>query len=185
MAEGEDQKDRVNRELGELLNELRVALPGIQILFAFLLILPFSNGFSRTSGLDRAVYLVTFLCAAAASTLLIAPSSYHRLRFREPDKERMVFTSNRLAIAGTAFLAVAIAGVVFVITDVLVDTLWASLITAAVAGWTAWFWFGLPLSRRLQDDEGSSARPAASGSPESGSTEASETGSGSTGAAGR
>lgn len=146
-APGEDQKERVDRELIELLNELRVALPGVQVLFAFLLIVPFSQGFDRMTDLQRGVYFGTFLGTAISSALLIAPSSYHRLRFRAGDKDRLLFSSNRMAIAGTVFLALSIAGVVFVIADILFGVLAASITTAAVAGWFGWFWYGLPLSR--------------------------------------
>ncbi|MFL5737725.1 MAG: DUF6328 family protein [Actinomycetota bacterium] len=143
----EDRKERVNRELIELLNELRVALPGVQVLFAFLLIVPFSQGFSKLTSVQRIAYFVAFVCTSAATALLIAPSSYHRLRFRQSDKERMLFTANRLAIAGTAFLLVAITGVVYLVTDVLFHIAWASVVAAVNAAWFAWFWYGLPLSR--------------------------------------
>src|SRR4029079_11678536 len=135
----EDDKERRDRELIELLNELRVVLPGVQVLFAFLLTVPFSNGFSKMTDLQRDVYLVAFITATIATVLLIAPSTYHRIQFRQGDKERMLFTANRLAIIGTAFLAVAIAASVFVITDVLFHSAWAAAITA-VAGL---FMFGM------------------------------------------
>ena len=149
---GETEQDRVNRELIELLNELRVVLPGVQVLFAFLLILPFSQGFTKVSHLQRDIYFLSFLCTTAATALLIAPSAYHRLNFRRHEKERMLFTSNRLAVAGTAFLAVAIVCAVFVTTDVLLGSIWGSLVTAASAGMFAWFWYGLPLVRRARSD---------------------------------
>src|SRR5438445_13719808 len=95
----EGEKQRVDRELIELLNELRVALPGVQVLFAFLLIVPFSQGFAKVSSAQRAVFFAAFLCTAIATALLIAPSSYHRIHFRRHDKERMLITSNRLALA--------------------------------------------------------------------------------------
>jgi hypothetical protein len=146
-AASEDYKERIDRELIELLNELRVALPGIQILFAFLLIVPFSNRFTIMTGPQRDVYMLSFLCAAAAAILLIAPSAMHRILFRQKEKERIILTANRLAISATAFLAVAISGVVFLITDVVLDLLAASLLTAATALWTAWIWFVLPIMR--------------------------------------
>jgi hypothetical protein len=144
----EDRKERVDRELIELLNELRVALPGVQVLFAFLLIVPFSQGFSKLTSPQRFAYFLAFVCTSAATALLIAPSSYHRLRFRESEKERMLFTANKLTIAGTAFLMVAITGVVYLVTDVLFHIAWASVAAAVNAAWFAWFWYGLPLSRR-------------------------------------
>jgi hypothetical protein len=145
---GENEKERVDRELIELLNELRVALPGVQVLFAFLLIVPFSNGFSKVTSLQRDVYFGAFLCTALATALLIAPSTYHRLHFRAKTKEQLIFTANRLSIAGSVFLALAIAGVVFFVTDVLFEMATASAITAFIAAWFAWFWYGLPLLRR-------------------------------------
>ena len=114
MAQGdEDERERVNRELIELLNELRVALPGVQVLFAFLLTVPFSQGFHQVTRAQRGVYYGAFVSAALATALLIAPSSYHRIHFRRRDKERMLLTSNKLAISGMAFLALSVAGVVY------------------------------------------------------------------------
>jgi len=143
----EDSKARLDRELIELLNELRVALPGVQVLFAFLLTLPFTQGFDKLDGSQRTVYFTTFLCTALAVALLIAPSSYHRLRFRHRDKEHMLQIANRLLIAGMAFVALAVTGVVYLITDLLYGVPWAAMATAGVAGWFAWFWYGLPLTR--------------------------------------
>jgi amino acid transporter len=151
----EDKKERVDRELIELLNELRVALPGVQVLFAFLLTVPFAQRFSQVTELQRAVYFVALLATAVASVLFITPTAYHRLRWRDPDKERMLFTANRLTIAGTIFLAVAVAAAVFVIADLLYGLWQATLISGAVAGLLIWFWYGLPISRR----PGSKARP--------------------------
>ena len=145
----EDEKERVDRELIELLNELRVALPGIQVLFAFLLIVPFSNGFPKMTAVERDVYFVAFLCATLAALLLIAPSAHHRLRFRAKDKERLVLRANRLAIVGLGFLAAAMSAVVFVITDVIFEEPWAALVSALAAVSFAWVWYVVPLSRRL------------------------------------
>lgn len=144
----EDEEGRLDRELIELLNELRVALPGVQVLFAFLLTVPFAQRFSDVSPLQRAVYFGALLATAVASVLFIAPTAYHRLRWRERDKERLLETANRLAIAGTIFLALAMAAVVFVIADVLYGGWQAAATVAAVGGLLAWFWYGLPLSRR-------------------------------------
>jgi fatty acid desaturase len=146
----EDYKERIDRELIELLNELRVALPGIQILFAFLLVVPFSNRFGGITGPQRDVYMLSFLCAAAAATLLIAPSAMHRILFRQKEKERIILTSNRLAIAATIFLAVAITGVIFLVTDVVLGTLAATLLSIAAGLWTTWLWFFLPLMRLFE-----------------------------------
>jgi hypothetical protein len=148
---GERSKEDLDRELIELLNELRVALPGVQVLFAFLLAVPFANGWRRVTDFERDVFFVAFLCTAAATILLIAPSAYHRLRWREHDKEHMLETANRLTIAGTAFLALAMTAVVLLITDVLFSFWWAVLATTLVAAGFAWFWYGLALRRRAVD----------------------------------
>jgi uncharacterized protein DUF6328 len=153
---GEDPKERVDRELIELLNELRVALPGVQVLFAFLLTVPFSQGWASVTAFQKDVYFASFLATALSTALLIAPSTYHRIHFRAKNKEQLLFTANRLSIAGTAFLAIAIAGAVFFLTDVLFQLPAAGVITAVIAGWFVWFWYGLPLARRFKTRPGSS-----------------------------
>jgi hypothetical protein len=149
---GEDRQERVNRELIELLNELRVVLPGAQVLFAFMLTVPFSQRFTEVNAAERWVYFGALLCLALGTALLIAPSSYHRLRFRHGDKERMLVASNRMAVGGMALLAVAMAGVVGLITDVVFGMPAAGIAAGGVAAWFAWFWYGLPFSRRLGPD---------------------------------
>jgi amino acid transporter len=141
----ETREQRLNRELIELLNELRVALPGVQVLFAFLLAVPFASGFPKLSPVDRDVFFVAFIATALATAFLIAPSSYHRLRWREHDKERMLVISNWLTIAGLALLAVAIVATVFVITDFLFHRAWAAGVTAAIGVAFVALWYGLPL----------------------------------------
>jgi hypothetical protein len=150
VPEQEGTEERLDRELIELLNELRVALPGVQVLFAFLLGVPFTQRFGQATELQRDVYFLTFICAAAATALLIAPSAYHRLNWRQADKEHLLVVSNRLAIAGTGFLAISIAGTVFLVTDILFDVTIAALIAAATAAFFGWFWYALPLLRRAQ-----------------------------------
>ena len=145
----EKQRD-LNRELIELLNELRVALPGIQVLFAFLLILPFSQGFPAITGVERAAYFIAFVCASAACACLIAPSAYHRVQFREHDKKHLIELSNTLAIVGLAFLALAMTSVVFLITDFLFGSPWAAIATAIAGGVYAWVWFGIPVLRHVR-----------------------------------
>jgi hypothetical protein len=144
----EDHKERVDRELLELLNELRVALPGVQVLFAFLLVVPFSQRFAETNDFQRDVYFFSLLCSAAAAALLIAPSAYHRLNFRSPQKEQILFTANRLAIAGLAFLAVAMTAVVLLITDVLFGGVMTVVVTTATACLFGALWYALPLMRK-------------------------------------
>jgi len=143
----EDQKERLDRELIELLNELRIALPGVQVLFAFLLILPFSNGFGKLTDAGRVVYFAAVLCTMVSTALLIAPSTYHRIRFRDPDKEHLIQLSNRLAIAGSVLLATAISCAIYLIGDVVFNP-WVGLVATAVTVVTfGWFWYALPLSR--------------------------------------
>jgi hypothetical protein len=151
VTDDESKEDRLDRELIEFLNELRVVLPGVQVLFAFLLTVPFANRFTSITDLQRQVFFAVFLCTTAATALLIAPSAYHRLRWREYDKERMLRTSNRLAIGGMAFLSLALVGAAFLVTDLLFHPAAAALVTAAAAVFFAWFWWGLPLSRKLRD----------------------------------
>lgn len=149
----EDPKQRRDRELIELLNELRVALPGVQVLFAFLLTLPLSQRFTQLSDLQRAVYFVTFLAAAVAAALLMTPTAYHRLRFREADKERLLRISNRTAVAGIAFLVLSVVGSVFLIADLLFRALVAPALFAGLIGAVyLLLWFVIPLIQRLGND---------------------------------
>jgi predicted membrane channel-forming protein YqfA (hemolysin III family) len=152
VSENQESRDeRLDRELIELLNELRVVLPGVQVLFAFLLTVPFTNTFSSITNQQRQLFFAVFLCTAASTALLIAPSAYHRLRWRQHDKEQMLTTANRLSIGGMVFLTFALVGASFLVADLIFHTTAAALVTAAVAGFFAWFWWGLPLWRRLQD----------------------------------
>jgi hypothetical protein len=151
MASEQRSKEDLNRELIELLNELRVALPGVQVLFAFLLAVPFATGWKNVTDFQRDVFFVAFLCTAAATALLIAPSAYHRIRWRDHDKEHMLETANRLTIAGLGMLALAISASVFLITDILFDLWEAVLVTTLVGAGFAWLWYGLPLWRAARD----------------------------------
>ena len=150
MSEPESDKQRLNRNLDQLLQELRVVLPGVQVLFAFLLAVPFANGWQRVTDFQRDVFFVAFLCTTAATILLIAPSIYHRLRWREHDKEHMLVTANRLTITGSTFLALAMISVVLLITDLLFSLGWAILATSLIAVAFLWFWYGLALLRRAE-----------------------------------
>lgn len=134
----EDPKARLDRELIELLNELRVALPGVQVLFAFLLTVPFTERFASLSPSQQTVYFATFIATTFASVLLMAPASYHRIRFREGDKERLLRTASRFAIAGTALLALAIAGATFLVTEAIYGVTTGAIVAALVAGALAW-----------------------------------------------
>jgi hypothetical protein len=149
--DAESSEERVNRELIELLNELRVALPGVQVLFAFLLTVPFSNGYNRITGFQKNVYFGILLATAVSTACFIVPTAYHRLNFRKREKERILFSSNKFAIAGIMFLALSMIGVLVLITDVIY-----SEAAAVVAGVLALVLFGglwavLPLVRRSND----------------------------------
>jgi len=113
----EGRSERIDRELIELLNELRVALPGVQVLFAFLLAVPFSQGFTSATSFQRALFFFTLSVTAISAALLIAPSAWHRLSFRQGNKEQVLVVSNGFSIAGLGFLATAMTGAVMLIAD--------------------------------------------------------------------
>jgi uncharacterized membrane protein YiaA len=147
----ETEKERLDRNLEELLGGLRVALPGVQVLFAFLLVLPFQSGFPDVTDFQEKVYFVTLLCTAFASAMLIAPSARHRIRFRQDDKAYVVFTANRLTIAGLAFLALGMTGAILLVSDFLFSAATAAIAAVLVGGALAWAWFVSPLLRVLRD----------------------------------
>jgi Na+/H+ antiporter NhaD/arsenite permease-like protein len=147
----ESEKERLDRELIELLNELRVALPGVQVLFAFLLGLPFTQRFEQVTGATEVMYVVSLLSAAAASAFLIAPSAHHRMRWRASDKERLLQTSNRQAIVGTTLLALGIASSVYVVVSFLYGNAYGIPVAAALAALLVALWYALPLYRRHTD----------------------------------
>jgi hypothetical protein len=129
----------------ELLNELRVALPGVQVLFAFLLVVPFNQRFAGTTPFQRDVYFVTLLLTASASVFLIAPSVHHRLLFRLQEKEQIVLIANRLSLIGLTLLAVAVTGVVLLVTDFVLGDLVAIVVTCGIAVLFAVVWYTIPL----------------------------------------
>jgi hypothetical protein len=143
MAE-ESKDERVNRELIELLNELRVALPGVQVLFAFLLILPFTSGWPQLGHSGRIFYFVALALAAISSGFLIAPSAHHRLRFRRREKEQLVIWGNRMAICGIAALGLAIGASIAVIGDFVFGDAIGLSFAIAVTLFLAVLWFGVP-----------------------------------------
>jgi small-conductance mechanosensitive channel len=151
----ESRKERIDRELMELLNELRVALPGVQFLFAFLLVVPFQQQGVQLSDFQRDVYFATLLAAAVATGLLIAPAAQHRVLFRQHDKEALLRRSNRSAFLGLTVLALAIVGAVLLVTDVLFDLALAGITAAAIGLFLAWWWIAVPFwlrARRETDD---------------------------------
>ncbi|HVY76990.1 MAG TPA: DUF6328 family protein [Solirubrobacterales bacterium] len=146
----ESESQRLDRNLGELLQELRVALPGVQVLFAFLLAVPFQQNFTEIDGFEKGVYFFTLLCTALSAILLIAPSSYHRVTFRLQQKRELIHLANRFTIAGLGFLALAMTGAIVLITDVLFSSTVVTAIAGAGAALAfAVFWYLLPLRRRL------------------------------------
>ena len=146
----ETPEERADRNLNELLQELRVALPGVQVLFAFLLTVPFSQGFDSLQPVQRELYFGVLLCTALSTALLIAPTANHRLLFRQRQKEHLVRISNRLTLAGLAVLAVALTGAVLLISDILFKTPATVVFTVASGLTFVVLWGILPLYRRAQ-----------------------------------
>jgi hypothetical protein len=146
--EREDPSEVAARRLIELLNEVRVALPGVQILLAFLLTLPFTSGFGTVPSLDRSVYAGALLACAVASALFISVSAEHRLRWRRGDKPDIVEVANRATIWGLVFLAVGVAGAMFVVLRRVMGPTAGALASAGALIVFAWFWFALPLIHR-------------------------------------
>jgi Family of unknown function (DUF6328) len=148
ISEEERKRDR---QMIELLNELRVAIPGVQILFGFLLTVPFAQRFGDTSQFQRDVFYVTLLATAASTACLIAPSAAHRVLFHQSERSFLVENASRLLVVGLCFLLVALTGAVLLITDVLFDGAIVWIAPAAFAGLTLSLWFVAPLMRRLSE----------------------------------
>lgn len=145
----ETPAERLDRNLEELTGELRVIVTGVQVLFAFLLVVPFNVGFAHVGDFERAVYFVTLVLAALAAVCMIAPSAAHRFLFRHDDKQHIVFSSNRVVIAGLVFLALAMCGCLLLVTTKLFG-IPAGVVTACIGAIPfALLWFAVPL-RRLQ-----------------------------------
>jgi hypothetical protein len=147
---GESEKERIDRELIELLNELRVALPGVQVLFAFLLVVPFQQRFATVTQFQKTTYFITLLLTATATAFLIAPSAYHRILFRAREKQHMLKTANWLTVAGLALLAAAIVGTLVLITDYLYGTETTIVVSVLAGVLFCALWYGLPLRRRIR-----------------------------------
>lgn len=146
----EEEQERLNRQMTELLNELRVAMPGVQVLFAFLLAVPFQQRFELVTPFQRDVYFVTLLAAAIATVFLIAPSAYHRIAFQTHDKPHIIRVGTVQFIWGLVALAVAMNGAILLVTDFLFKTSTVVITMILVASFFAWMWFGLGLWRRLR-----------------------------------
>jgi hypothetical protein len=144
-------REELDQEWGELVEEHRLAMPGVQVLFAFLLILPFQGRFDRLTATQEYVYFTALLCATAAIVLLITPTAAHRLRWRQRDKEALLRMSTRAAIAATVFIAAAMTASVYLITDVLFGEPATAIVSAVVAATFVSFWYAFPLYRRFKN----------------------------------
>ena len=149
----ESEAERLDRNLMELVQELRVAIPGIQFLFAFLLVVPFQQKFGQTTSFQHAVYFVALAAAALATALLIAPAAQHRILFRQHDKEKLLQRSNRSALAGLAALGVAICSALLLVVDALFSLALAWITAGALAVLLGWWWLAVPLWHRAHNEQ--------------------------------
>jgi hypothetical protein len=154
--EDEELKERLEREHGELLEELRALIPGAEVLFGFLLAIRFTGQFGDLDDLQRYVYYATLMSTAVALVFFLAPAVYHRLRFREGDKEYMLKKGNREAIAGSVATALAFTGVLFVVTDLVFGRVEAVVVSLAFFALTAWLWWAIALYRSLRNEASAS-----------------------------
>jgi hypothetical protein len=145
----ETELERIDRHLAELLQEVRVAQTGVQVLFGFLLTVPFTVRFDSLSDGQRALYFGTLIAAGLAAVLLITPTAQHRVLFRCGDKEHVVRMANRYAIAGLAFVAVAVVGALALVADVIFGSPVAAVVGALAAGLALWCWYVQPVRRRV------------------------------------
>ena len=154
-SDSPEERERENRRMIELLQELRVALVGVQVMFAFLLTVPFTQRFAQVTEFQRMVYFVTLLCSAAASAFLIAPTAQHRMLWRRHQKHQLLVAGNRFTLIGLAFVAAAMTGVILLITDVMFRTPTVVVVVAGSAALFVALWYLYPLARRLsgQADE--------------------------------
>lgn len=144
----ETDKERYERNFADLLQELRVAQTGVQILFAFLLTLPFSAGFGQVSQFQKDVYVVALVAAASAAAMIIAPVAYHRMLFQRGRKPELVRSAHRLASGGLAVLLVAMVSAVLLVTDFILDRWVAWLISGVTGLWFVLLWAVFPYRRR-------------------------------------
>jgi uncharacterized protein DUF6328 len=149
----EDEKERLDRNLAELLTELRVAIVGVQVLFGFLLSVPFTQRFDEVSAFGRDVYVVSLIAGGVASAFFIAPTAYHRLTFRRGAKKHLVFDANRWTILGLIAMVVSIVAAVLLVADFLFDAWLAIVLSGLLAALYVVLWFVFPLWRRLPLDE--------------------------------
>jgi hypothetical protein len=149
LGRNETPLERCDRNLVELLQEVRVVQTGVQVLFAFLLTVPLTSRFPELTGFQRGVYFVTLLSTGAAAVLLIAPTAYHRILFRCGDKEHLVVVANRFTMSGLALVAASMIGALILVTDLMFGGV---AVVAAVGALAAcgcvWAWCAAPLARR-------------------------------------
>src|SRR3954454_15626586 len=148
MQADESPQERVNREFMELLNELRVVLPGVQLLFGFMLTVPFSQGWGKATGFQRGLFFGVLCSVVISLACLIAPAAYHRVRFRDGAKERNLYVANALIKAGLITLGLSLTGALVVIADFQFGTAAALLATAFALALFAWAWWLMPLGER-------------------------------------
>jgi membrane-bound acyltransferase YfiQ involved in biofilm formation len=146
----EEEQERLNRQMTELLNELRVAMPGVQVLFAFLLAVPFQQRFQEVDAFQRDVYFVTLLAAMAATAFFIAPSAYHRIAFQTHDKPRIIHIGTVQFVCGLIALAIAMNGAVLLVTDFIFQATTVIVTLVITVSLFGWLWFGIGLSRRMR-----------------------------------
>ena len=146
----EEEQERLNRQMTELLNELRVAMPGVQVLFGFLLTVPFQQRFQQVNDFQETVYLATLVAAATATAFLIAPSAYHRVMFEQHDKPNIIHIGTGQMLVGLAALALAMNGAVLLVTDVLFEAGTVTVTVVLLATLYLTLWFGFGLVRRAQ-----------------------------------
>jgi|tagenome__1003787_1003787.scaffolds.fasta_scaffold20621537_2 hypothetical protein len=146
----ETEHERRTRQLSELLQEARVAMPGVQVLFGFLLAVVFQARFAKVTTLQKDLFLAAILCATASTVCFIAPAAYHRILFERRDKPHLISVGNRFLIVGVAFLALAMTLALALVCDVIFGGTTAAIVAAIVFVAFAWFWFGFPVSRRLR-----------------------------------
>lgn len=152
LEDDETPTQRINRNVIELLNEVRVAMPGVQVLFGFLLAVPFQQRFAMVDDFQRMTYFVTLLCAAGATACFVATSAFHRLVFRQGERPAIVKYGNRMSILGLICLALAMNGAVLLVTDFLFESPVPVIVGLLLASLYAWLWFGVGLTRRLKNN---------------------------------
>jgi Family of unknown function (DUF6328) len=145
----ETELERIDRHLAELLQEVRVAQTGVQVLFGFLLTVPFTVRFESLTDGQRNLYFATLIAAGLAALLLITPTAQHRILFRCGDKAHVVQMANRYAISGLALVAASMVGALTLVADVIFASPVAAVVGAFMAGVALWCWYLQPIRRRV------------------------------------